>query len=41
MFCHARGKQPQHTNQPVFETDGAMLYKKRAKRKVVVIFFKQ
>jgi len=37
MFCHDGGMQPQHTYQPVFGTDGAMLYKKRAKRKVVVI----
>ena len=37
MFCRDGGMQPQHTYQPVFETDGAMLYKKRAKRKVVVI----
>ena len=41
MFCRARGMQPQHTNQPVFETDGAMLYKKRAKRARAMIFFKK
>lgn len=31
----------QHTNQPVFETDGAKSYKKRAKRLGALIFFKK
>lgn len=31
MFCRNRGMQLPHIHQPVFETDGAQLYKKRAK----------
>ena len=41
MFCHTRGMPMQHTNQPVFETDGAKSYKKRAKRLGALIFFKK
>ena len=41
MFCHNRGMPMQHTNQPVFETDGAKSYKKRAKRLGALIFFKK
>jgi len=41
MFCRNGGMQPQHTNQPVFGTDGAMLYKKRAKPKKAIKFFEQ
>ena len=39
MFCRDGGMQPQHTYQPVFGTDGAMLYKKRAKKPCRIIFF--
>jgi hypothetical protein len=39
MFCRNRGMQLPHIHQPVFETDGAQLYKKRAKPKKAVIFF--
>jgi hypothetical protein len=39
MFCRNGGMQPQHTYQPVFGTDGAMLYKKRAKKPCSNIFF--